>query len=238
MTATTYVTQNAAVVAGTATVDSGESITEDIVLDSKTQLQILLPAGDSGSPLAGDQTFISFQVQAFSGGDWSEAADAAGRLLAPQAFAGGIAPVPAEVAGAYAIRIRYGTASAPLIQDAAREIQFVASSPASSVTVDPTQPLPIVAYAGVTTDHSGVIASGGTQQTAMAANSDRHYLFIQNLDASEDLWFDYTMDAVQDEGAIKLTAGQSYESPAGFVSTERVSVIATTTNHKYTAKEG
>ena len=164
MTATTYVTQNAAVVAGTATVDSGESITGDIVLDSKTQLQILLPTGDSGSPLAGDQTFISFQVQAFADGDWSEAADAAGRLLAPQAFDGGRAPVPDEVAGAYAIRIRYGTASAPLDQDAERAIQFVASSPASA-TVAPDPYVP----SGLTPKFKKIDAASSGNNTIVAA---------------------------------------------------------------------
>lgn len=146
MTATTYETQNAAVVAGTATVDAGESITEDIVLDSKVQLVLLMPDGDSGNPIAGDQTFISFQVQAFAGGDWSEAADEAGQSVDVQVFAGGIAPVPSIVAGAYAIRVRYGTASAPLDQDAERAIQFVASSPASNVIV--TDPLDVTAAQG------------------------------------------------------------------------------------------
>lgn len=99
-------------------------------------------------------------------------------------------------------------------------------------------PLPDGPAIGPLTDCSGTITAGGTAQTLVAANTGRQYLFIQNVDASEDLWFNYTTAATADKPSIRLAPRESYESSGGFVSTELVSVIAATTGHKYTAKEG
>ena len=88
------------------------------------------------------------------------------------------------------------------------------------------------------TDRSGTITTGGTAQDAMAANSNRRYLFIQNNHSSADLWVNFGADANTNQPSFKLTAGQSYENPAHFCPTSRVSVIGGTTGQTFTAKEG
>lgn len=91
---------------------------------------------------------------------------------------------------------------------------------------------------GSLTDKSGALAAGNAAEDLMVANAARRYFFIQNLDAAEDLWINFTTTAVKDKPSIKLGPGQSYENPAHYCSTEKISVIATTTGHKWTAKEG
>ncbi len=90
---------------------------------------------------------------------------------------------------------------------------------------------------GTLTDRSGTITLGGTAQTMMAANASRVYLLIQNQDATEDLWINFTTTAVEDEPSIRLPALSGFVMETGFVSTQAVSVIAATTSHKWTAKE-
>lgn len=86
------------------------------------------------------------------------------------------------------------------------------------------------------TDRSGEITTGGTAQTAVAANTRRRYLFIQNISTNDNLWFNFTTTAVQDRPSIKLTPGSSYEM-AGIVSTEAISVIGPTTGQDFVIKE-
>lgn len=93
-------------------------------------------------------------------------------------------------------------------------------------------------FSGTVTNRSGTITSGGTAQTLAPIKSGRRYLFIQNVDASEDLWFNYTTAAVVDQPSIRLRPGEAYENPDGFCSSELISVIAATTGHKFVAKEG
>lgn len=99
----------------------------------------------------------------------------------------------------------------------------------SAVAPSPT----VIAY----TDRSGAIAAGNTAQQAMAANAVRKTLIIENVDASEDLWFNFGVVAVIGQPSFKLLPGGSYSSPSGVVSGQLVSVIAATTGHQYTAKE-
>lgn len=91
---------------------------------------------------------------------------------------------------------------------------------------------------GTLTDKSGALAAGATSETLMASNAARRYFFIQNVDAAEDLWINFTTAAVRDKPSIKLGPGQAYENPAHYCSTEEIKVIATTVGHKWTAKEG
>lgn len=84
------------------------------------------------------------------------------------------------------------------------------------------------------TDHSGTITSGGTAQTAINANSTRVEAWTYNVDASEDLWVNFTGTAVvSGAGSVRLSPGRGW---AGKV-TSAVSVIAATTGHKFTAGE-
>lgn len=92
--------------------------------------------------------------------------------------------------------------------------------------------------AGLLTDQSGALTTGGTAEVMMASNADRAYLLIQNIDTAEDLWFNFTTTAVADQPSIKLGPGDSFVMESGFISTQAISVIAATTGHKWTAKEG
>lgn len=91
---------------------------------------------------------------------------------------------------------------------------------------------------GAVVNKSGTVTVGATAQTLAAANTARKYLFVQNVDDGEDLWINFTTAAVRDQPSIRLRPGESFEMTGGFLTTELVSVIATTTGHKFTAKEG
>jgi len=71
----------------------------------------------------------------------------------------------------------------------------------------------------------------------MGANANRTYLFIQNLSSTENLWINFGTDAVQSQPSILLLPYASFVMESTFVSTERLSVIATTTSHPWAAKE-
>lgn len=92
---------------------------------------------------------------------------------------------------------------------------------------------------GALTDRSGSITAGGTAQQLIAVNSARKYLFIRNpITATERLWFNFTTTAVADSPSIALDPGDTFVMEGTFVSTEAISVLAATTGHKITAKEG
>ena len=92
---------------------------------------------------------------------------------------------------------------------------------------------------GTLTNRSGTITAGGTAQVLMAVNASRKYLLVQNPSAAtESLWINFTTAAVESQPSIELTPGQGFLMEAGFISTEAVSVIAATTGHAFTAKEG
>jgi len=92
---------------------------------------------------------------------------------------------------------------------------------------------------GSLTDRSGTITAGTTHQELAAANGSRRYLMVQNLDGTEDLWINFGADAeIATAGSILIKAGVIFEMKDAFVSTQSVSVNATTTAHKFTAKEG
>lgn len=99
---------------------------------------------------------------------------------------------------------------------------------------------------GALTDRSGTVTSGGTAQNAAAANTSRNYLMIENpqykvdgvtLNPVERLCFRTDAAAVQGAGSICLDIGQGFEF-TGFIPTGAVSVIAATTGHAWTCKEG
>lgn len=92
---------------------------------------------------------------------------------------------------------------------------------------------------GTEIDRSGAIETGGTAEVAAIAKVDRQFLYIENpITATERLWFSTVDTAVADSPSISLEPGQSYEYPSSFCSTGAVSVIAATTGHKYTIREG
>ena len=85
---------------------------------------------------------------------------------------------------------------------------------------------------------SAALTLGGTAEDALAANTSRRYLLIHNIDASEVLWMRIGADAAADRvGNIKINAGGSVVFEGTFIPTERISVIAATTGHNFTAIE-
>lgn len=91
---------------------------------------------------------------------------------------------------------------------------------------------------GGLTDHSGSIATGGTAQDIVASSATRKYLLIQNNDPAEDMWIDFGVDAIVGQPSFLIPAGGGFVMDAAFVSTDRISVVAATTSHPFTAKVG
>lgn len=94
-----------------------------------------------------------------------------------------------------------------------------------------------VVPSGALTDRSGTIAAGGTSQVAAALNASRKYLFIENPDTAEDLWFNFGTAAVVGQPSLKLLPGGSWESPASYIPTGSLNVIAATIAHQFVVKE-
>lgn len=99
---------------------------------------------------------------------------------------------------------------------------------------------------GTFTDRSGVVAAGATSQTLMAVNAARKRFIIENpvsaasqgIVTAESLFVNFTVNAGVNDGiSFEISPGGSFDSGAGPVSTEKITVTATTTNHKYIAKE-
>lgn len=147
------------------------------------------------------------------------------------ALAGFVAPasaqyrVVASCPGAVAIQPA-GTGGATVVVD-------VNGNLCSSGTTTTTAPI------GTLTDRSGTITAGTTAQTLAPVNASRKYLFVENpCAATESLWINFTTAAVRSQPSIELAACGSFlmQSP-NFISTELISVNATTTGHAFIAKE-
>lgn len=114
---------------------------------------------------------------------------------------------------------------------------IIAGTVSESGAIDPGS-VPITPTGGALTDRSGTITAGGTAQAAAAANTARKHLFIQNPStAPGSLWFSTTDTAVQASPSIELLPGASAVT-GSFVPTGAVSVIAATTGHAFTMREG
>lgn len=114
---------------------------------------------------------------------------------------------------------------------------------AAAPALDALGNLKVAAIAsGVTgpfTDRSGTITVGGTSQQLAAANAARRYLIVQNPPtATENLYINFTTAASTGAGSIGLIPGSAYTMESDFINTEAVTVIAATTGHVFTAKEG
>lgn len=94
------------------------------------------------------------------------------------------------------------------------------------------------------TNRSGAITTGGTAQTLEAITATRKRIVIenpctaasQNIVTAENLFLNFTSAASVTAASIELLPCGSYDTGIGPVSTELISVVATTTAHKYTAK--
>lgn len=86
-------------------------------------------------------------------------------------------------------------------------------------------------------DRSGTVAVGGVSQTLMARNSDRFYLFFQNL-STGDLWLNHTAAAqIGVAGNIRVAPCAVFALEGSYVSAEPWYVIGATSGQAFTAKE-
>lgn len=85
-------------------------------------------------------------------------------------------------------------------------------------------------------DASGTITTGGTAQTALAAQTGRKYLMVHNpLTASEVLWINLAGTAAVDTaGSVSIEAGGALTFEGEAQCSNALSVIAATTGHKFT----
>lgn len=94
------------------------------------------------------------------------------------------------------------------------------------------------------TDRSGTIAVANTSQVLAAANANRQGLELQNMDTAnlEGLWYNPSGGAavVGGAGSFELAQASAAGYPGGFVkivTSNQVSIIATTAGHKFSAIE-
>lgn len=116
-------------------------------------------------------------------------------------------------------------------------VSQVSGGSAGTVALDAAT-LTALANRGALTDRSGTITTGGTAQNAMAANASRKYARITNpISATESLWVNDSGTATAASPSEELLPGDQYETN-GFAPTGAISVIAATTSHAFTAREG
>jgi hypothetical protein len=93
------------------------------------------------------------------------------------------------------------------------------------------------------TDCSGTVTTGGTAQNAFTAQTTLHGFTIVNIDTTEVLWISFTTTAaasgsgsypLQAATATTFAGAGSFTAPPGFGLNHALSVIATTTSHKFT----
>lgn len=90
--------------------------------------------------------------------------------------------------------------------------------------------------ANVVADKSGTITLGGTQQTLMAANTDRKGYLVQNVSAG-DLWINDQGNAAATQPSLKLIPGAYYETPLTGAPRTAISIFGATTGQAFTARE-
>jgi len=84
---------------------------------------------------------------------------------------------------------------------------------------------------------SGTITTGGVAQTLAAGNSARNGYWVQN-NSTGDLWLnELGGTAAASQPAIKLSAGQLYESQVGSPCPYAISIFGATTGQAFTARE-
>lgn len=119
----------------------------------------------------------------------------------------------------------------PLVEDQTGKLCGLAGGSA------PTTPSYIAPSTVVPTDKGGTITTGGTAQTAIAANASRKGWCIQNpSDAGEVMYVRVGATATTTSG-MQLAAGQQACNPASIVDQGLVSVIAATTSHRWYGTE-
>lgn len=96
-----------------------------------------------------------------------------------------------------------------------------------------------IAIAGTTVDASGTITVGGTSQLAVVAtgvNKPRVFLMIQNKEATDHIYVNFTAAASSSvAGSIDLAPGAVLWMDQ-FVTDEAVNIVGPTTGDKFTCK--
>lgn len=123
---------------------------------------------------------------------------------------------------------------------------FRCITPDASGNVPVVGTITVVPATGTYTSKNLALTLGGTAQTLMAANTSRKRFYIQNpctatgqgIAAVESIYVSFTGSAAVNNGtSIEILACGSYESDAGPISTQAISVNAATTGHKIVAGE-
>lgn len=151
--------------------------------------------------------------------------------------------ISATQSGAWNITNISGTVSLPTGASTSAKQPALGTAGSASADVITMQGIsggtPIATTIGTNTytDASSTITSGGTAQTALASSGTRKRFIIYNNDTTEVLCYNLTGTAtLTTQGSLCLSPSSSSQS-GGFVDmevTNAISVIATTTGHKYT----
>jgi hypothetical protein len=97
----------------------------------------------------------------------------------------------------------------------------------------------VAPYRSTLTDRSGVTSGTmGTSTVLAAANPNRKYLIIQNLDITYNLFVNFTTAASTTGNSIKLIPSAAFAMESSFITTEAINVCSDGVSIKYAAKEG
>lgn len=89
------------------------------------------------------------------------------------------------------------------------------------------------------TDVSGATSgTPGTSTVVAAADPNRKYFIIQNVDASNTLYVNFGAAATAASGSFKLTPASSMVFECNFITTQSINVVSSSASVAYTAKVG
>lgn len=203
------------------------------------QLLVRLPASQvSGGGVSGDASAANQAISNSLLGDVVETAPATdtgssginGRLQrAAQRLTSLIALLPAALGAGGGLKVD-GSGTALPISASALPLPTGAATSASQATL-----ATYLATAATYVNASGTITTGGTAQTASAADTARRGLFLQN-NSTTDLWFSTLATAVASQPSIKIAAGQSFSATGSDAPTGAVSIIGATTGQAFSGR--
>ncbi len=84
-------------------------------------------------------------------------------------------------------------------------------------------------------DFSGTITLGGTSQLAIPVNTNRKYIFIQNV-STGDLWFNFNLAATIGQPSVRLSAGDSFVMESSVIFLYEIYIIGATTGQEFVIK--
>lgn len=90
---------------------------------------------------------------------------------------------------------------------------------------------------GIVIDRSGAILAGGVSFEVMPANESRTYLVFQNI-SDTIMHINFGAAATVDSNSIRVGAGGSVTFNGGWVPSQAVNVICSSSGKSWVAKEG